>query len=84
MLLAVGGMLYIDSHMHKLTKNSRLKVEPLVLIVNEFTTNKGNIFTSKSFIRLLMALILYLYSKTCVKRPLSKKTENWFLRPIMA
>ena len=25
-----------------------------------------------------------LYSKTCLKRPLKKKTKNWFSRPIIA
>ena len=26
----------------------------------------------------------YKYSKTCLKRPLKKKTKNWFSRPIIA
>ena len=28
--------------------------------------------------------ICCIYSKTCLKRPLEKKTKNWFSRPIFA
>ena len=27
---------------------------------------------------------VFMYSKTCVKQPNAKKTENWFSRPISA
>ena len=27
---------------------------------------------------------IFVYSKTCLKRPLKKKTKNWFSRPIIA
>ena len=43
------------------------------------------------FIFTLFAMLLfpkrkvsYIYSKTCLKQPLKKKTENWFSRPIIA
>ena len=39
-------------------------------------TLKGSTIYTSSYI--------YIYSKTCVKWPLFKKTENWFSRPIFA
>ena len=52
----------------------------------QITENEENLFFGKTIAHVsVVTLKLFLYSKTCVKRPLSKRrTKYWFLRLIIA